>query len=324
MTNNSSSNYYEKGNAVFKNILALIGLIGIVFNILSICVFQRKKLKKNSYSFYWIAKALVETLLLLYTFQTWSRHFLNADINLISPFFCHFNYYLAYVASLVTMWLDAIITLDRFLTLVYSNQIRLIKKRSFHLTVFSVILVYCLLININMPLNYRLEIGKNGTLMCHTSIETLKKSWVIFLLNTIIVNLLFNPILDMILIRHIITTRTNAKRLTRTNIIDRKFTISSIGLNINCLLLKLPLVINNLLSAHLKLNKEQAEIAYQICLCLAIIEQSDIFLINILVNSVFRQEFFSMIGFNRANSSNDLAETKRLSKRISLPIDEVD
>ena len=316
--NNSSASYYEKGNAVFKNILALIGIIGIVFNILAICVFQRKKLKKNSYSFYWKVKALIESFILLQTFQIWARFFFKADIKLISPFFCYFNDYLAYVASLVTMWLDAIITLDRFLTLVYSNRFTIIKKRSFQIVILLIVFAYCLLININMSLNFRLEIGKNGTLICHTSIETLKKSWVIFLLNTLIVNLLFNPILDMILIKHVIKTRINARRLSRITFVDRKFAISSICLNINCLLLKLPFVINNLLSAYLKLKKEQTEFTYQICLCLTMFEKCDIFLVNILVNSIFRQEFYSMFGFKIANNSNDLIETRRPSKRISL------
>ena len=59
----------EIGGPVAKSIQTIIALIGFICNILAICVFERKELKKRSYSIYWKLKALFENIILLNVFQ---------------------------------------------------------------------------------------------------------------------------------------------------------------------------------------------------------------------------------------------------------------
>lgn len=65
------------------------------------------------------------------------------------------------------------------------------------------------------------------------------------LIHVLIANLLINPVFDIKIIRCIIKTRGRAKRINRLNKIDRKFTISAIGLNISSLVFKLLFVFGN-------------------------------------------------------------------------------
>ena len=66
-------------------------------------------------------------------------------------------------------------------------------------------------------------------------------------------------------------------------------------------MIKLPLFILIFFSAFFGLCKEKTEFIFAICFCLALIERAEVFFINVLVNSVFRQEFLSMIGLDNSN-----------------------
>ena len=298
MSNSSNIRSYERGNSITKNIQALISLIGIILNITAICVFERKRLKKCSYSIYWKAIAFVDSFLLLHTFRHFSKHFLNFDIDLISPLFCRFNEYQPYVAAIISLCFETVITIDRYFTIIHPNRFASTKKRPFQIVVISVIVVYSLLVCINLPLGYRLYKLESGVWKCDAPINSLKIHSIIILSNVLFVNLVVNPILDLKIVCHIVSTRPTLRNV-RFKLIDRKFAFSAILLNVNSLVLKLLFVISNLVSIYFNLGIDDAELVFSICLSVALIEKADVFIVNVLVNSIFRKEFLSMIGFNR-------------------------
>ena len=314
MNNNSYVDNSEIGGSLVKSIQSAIALIGIILNTLAICVFERKELKKHSYSIYWKTKALIESLVLLYIFRVFAKHFLNADLNLISPIFCHLVNYFGYVTFGISLWLECIITFDRFFIIVYPNRFGFMRKRSFQIAAILFVVVYSLIIYSNYPINIRLDKVvdlNNGTSSesekCHISVNIVKSMWIISLVNTFIVNIVVNPILDLIIISRIISTRRNARHLNRWTINDRKFAVSAIGLNINSLILKFPFFLVNLLVKKFAVNIEQTEMVYSITLCVSLIDKVDVLLLNLLVNSIFRREFLSMFGFHKKSRANDFA-----------------
>ena len=299
------SDDYKSVNTAFKFMQAPFGLIGIISNILAILVFQRKQLKKYSYSFYWKCLAIFENLLLLHTFRHWFRHFLNFDIDLISPFFCRFNEYQPFVAGTAAICVESLITLDRFFTIIHGKRFKIVKQRSFRFISISVIIIYSLLLNIGLPLNYRLDevSGSNGTFICHVSVETFKQISTFLLINVLVFNLFINSFLDLSIIYHIITTRKNIRSINRFSFIDRQFAISAITINVTSLLIKLPFFFGNFLATYLNLTPEQIELIFTVCLTISLIDKVDIFLINMIVNSTFRQEFLSMFAFRNSHNS---------------------
>ena len=319
--NSSFANYYHRSNSVSKNIQALISLVGITCNILSILVFERQKLKKFSYSIYWKTMSIFDSLILLNIIRHWIRDFLEVDIDLISPSFCRFSVYLSYVAGAISMCLESLIIFDRFFIIVHPNRFKIIKQRRFQITAISLSIVYCLLINVNLPLNYRLDESIDGTLTCHVAIRVIKLQMLVVLLHVLISNVIINPILDIKIIYRIISTRGNVnKRLNRLTSSDWQFAVSAIGLNMNSLFFKLVFMLCNLLPIFFKLGNSQIEMIFSIGLCVMLIERVDIFFINMIVNSTFRQEFLSMFGIkvnngSSANSRQDVPLNVELLKR---------
>ena len=293
--NSSYVNYYERGYGTFKNIQALTSLIGIIANTLAIFVFKRKQLKKHSYSIYWKMKAFSDSFLLLHTFRHWAKYFLKVDFEIISPIFCHFNDYQPYVAGTISIHMECLITLDRLFTIIYPNRFKIIKQKRFQIAIISLVVIYSLLVCIRLPLNYRLE-KISGTWICHVSLDMLQFNWIVYFLNVITVNIVINPFLDFKIISYIIRSRGSIKAY-RSNNIDRKFAVSAIALNIMSMIIKVPYVFGNLVSMNL--DYEHSEMIFSIGMSLTLLSNSDMFFINIAVNSMFRREFFSMIGIKR-------------------------
>ena len=314
-------NEYVTRNSVFVSIQALIGIIGIFCNILAIFVFERKQLKKHSYSFYWRIKAYFDIVILLHTFRRWAKHFLNFDIDLISSFFCRFNPSQPIIATTLVLFIETLITLDRYFLIVCQNRFKLLKKRWFQISLVSFIVIYSLLVNIQLPLNYRLDEIAGGKWICHISNQEWRKNSAIFMLNIMIISFIVNPILDFKIIYFVLTTRNPVMReITQSAITDRKFTISAIVLNINSLMIKLPLFILIFFSAFFGLCKEKTEFIFAICFCLGLIERAEVFFVNVLVNSVFRQEFLSMIRFSKTRIDNEVLMSSNILLRRSRKV----
>ena len=294
--NSSFVDFNEIGGPVAKSIQAIIALIGFICNILAICVFERKELKKRSYSIYWKLKCLFDNIILINFFRNWVKVFLNIDITIISSIYCRLNQYISFVAIGVSLCFEFIITLDRFFTIVYPARFIFIRKRSFRVGSILVLVIYNLLIYIYLPLNYRL-IDTNGySRKCDASTDIQNILFIITFSNSIIVNIVLNPILDLLIISRIISTRRNAQELNRWTINDRNFAICSIGINLSTIILKFPFTVFNAVSNIFDLKYKQTEIVYSATLMFAIIDKADVFVLNMLVNTIFRREFLSMVG----------------------------
>ena len=308
--NETYINYYEIGISERNYMLMVIGLTGVICNLLSICVFGRKQLNQHSYSFYWRAKAIFDILLLANAFRVWAKYSLNFDLNVASPFFCILSDYLSYVFYGTSPLFESLITFDRFVIIVWSNKHRLnkqMKKRSVQIGLILALISYSLLTNISIPFSNRFI--KDPT-YCYIPVDGIKIAWIFALTNALVLNLIVNPILDVLIISHILSNRT-LNRLSST-ILDRKFAISAISLNLTSLVLKLTFYLTNLVSLFLNLPREKTSIIFSISVYVTLIDRVDIFFVNMLVNSVFRQEFLSLIGCYRSSNSTNSERVERM------------
>lgn len=153
----SSLNFYEKVNYIVQNIQTLAAILGIIGSALNILVFWRSsRLRRVSYSTYFIAMSFADIIMMAHTFRHWSRIVLGFDLDLLGPFFCSFNEYQPIVAGYTSIWLLTVIALDRMVSIVYPNKHAVFKKRWFQFALISLVVVYCSLIHIKLPLNFRL------------------------------------------------------------------------------------------------------------------------------------------------------------------------
>ena len=301
---NSILNYYTKENANLKEVLSIIGLLGVIFNILSICVFSRYQLIKQTYSIYWKTKACFDIVILLFSVKNWIEYFLGMKTDVISPFFCRFTEYHVYVAAGVSLWLECLIAFDRVFNIVYTNRFTFIKQKPFQIVIFIFIVTCNLLMYILIPLNVNLILS-NESWICHISAKLLKINWVIGIYNVLVVNLLIIPALDIRIMCHVVRRRGNGnfRRQNYTAMIDRKFAIRAIGINISNLTLRLPFLIYLMFIDSFRIDTE-IDTFYSISLCLALLDHVNIFFINFSVNSIFRREFLTMIGVKKPKPIN--------------------
>ena len=319
---------HEKINFICQNLQALVALIGIIGNVLTIFIFGRKMLKKFSYSFYWKVLAYSDLVVLFHSFRHWFKFILGVDIDTFSRLSCRFNEYQPYVASSVSLWLLALISLDRLVTVVYPKRFALIKRRSVQLTLILLIIVYSVLLNLSLPLNSRLiqiRDPKSNTTkwVCFTPGEVLGFNSIVMLANIVVVNIVINAAINVRMISFLFMSRRACREhrsvakyhcRSKSALRDQKFAISAVGLNFSSFVLKLPLVIGICLPVYWNYNEEKIQMVVTICLSVAILDNSDLFFINIAVNSIFYREFLVMIGFRKSRREILLSESTSMSK----------
>lgn len=90
-------NYNQKVNYVALYVRAIVAILGIIGNILVICVFFRRSLRKYSYAFYSQMKVCGDIVVLLYTFNQLASFDWDDDLTLVANWLCSISQYTVYV-----------------------------------------------------------------------------------------------------------------------------------------------------------------------------------------------------------------------------------
>lgn len=301
MKNFQNLNLYQKLNFICVSIQAFLGLIGIASNILAIFVLKKKTLNSYPYSLYWRIMACSDILILLHTFRHWTNFVLDFDLNLVSTFFCKTNDYQPFVASCLSTWLLALISFDRLSAIVYPRRFKTLKKRWFQIILVLILITYSLLVNIQLPIYYRLEERNdtmNSTYVCHLPIHILNISSLIALLQIILVNVVINNALLLKIIHFIYFPRGSNNAFViplRSFIRNRKVVFSTIVLNTSSLLYKMGAIITLYIATAYEFDSDKFQLLYSISVTISIIDNCDLFFISMFFNSMFYEEFFKMI-----------------------------
>ena len=301
MLNNTELNIYQKITLIFSFIQLVLCILGLIGNILAISVFSRSPLRRQSYSFYCRIMAYSDNVLLLYTFKNWSDLTLDANLELLSPFFCRFSEFVPHIAGYISHWMLALVSIDRLVVIVYPNRYKIFQKSWFQIALVSIVVLYAVLANVQMPLNYQLEIINQTLAVCYLPTEFQYNSSLLIMINAILVNLVLNNIIHVKIVSSIRASKKKVNRIShrrvRTTIRDRKFALNSIALNIASCLFKIPFAIGLYTSAYYNMSKDQHKMIYTITGALLIIDMGDLFYINAIVNSIFYREFRKMVRF---------------------------
>lgn len=312
-------NYYELN--IFAQIYYItvcvqagVAFFGIIGNILQICVFSRKSLRKYSYSFYCQMKAICDTFLLLNSFKSMSAFVLDSNLDTVSIFFCFWNNYVPYIMSEAALWLVPAISLDRLLMIVYPNRFEWTRKRWVQFLVFSAILIYSSLVTIIHPLNLRFgRVVFNGVtiVFCQTPLTIGTTHYWILTSNIFVMVLVVNNFLNICLIRHILASRkrvtlqgSNSTRRMASK--DRKFAITSICLSLMAAICKMPIGIGFLITYQIGTSTLIVIMIHTINLAIMNLENAAGFYVNIFTNSIFKEEFLAMIGIKRSGPSSSV------------------
>lgn len=218
---------YQQLNYILISIQAVLGVFGIIGNILAIFVFSRKTLKHHSYSFYWRIIALCDNVLLTEALKKWSKMaFDTSSLSLwIQNLDCILSEFLVYVAGYVSGYILTIISIDRLLVIVYPYRFRVFQRRWFQLLLVFLIVIYSVLLHIRMPFYYRLEIvnitSNTSEISCYSSPQIQKENGFLIMINTVLTNVIINSLVDFKLIIAITASKRQATiSATSANAID--------------------------------------------------------------------------------------------------------
>ena len=323
MLNFLSLNAYQQVTYTFECIQLIIAVIGMIGNILVFIVFSRPNLKKHSYSFYCRVMTISDIGVLIYFFKNWVSYVLEANLDIVSPFFCSISRFILYIFGGQSTFIITLITADRMLTVVYSNRFAFLKKRWFQwLMVFvgivcnvsinslSVIYIHIVEIDINQTTNSSTTPIK----VCYLDPEiTYKQTWII-LAFFIFFNIIINNILNVKIIWFMVSSRRNVTRnstinLSRSSAKDRNFAITSIGFNLSFMVLKLPFIIALIVMFNTEISFDVFIAIQTVVYTIALLDHGFSFLMNFFLNSIFHDEFLVLTGIKKQNS------TQRFVKR---------
>ena len=312
MLNYNSLNINQQVTFIFQCIQFLVGLIGIIGNIIVFIVFSRPNLKKHSYSFYCRVLAIIDIGVFIFTFKNWASYVLEANLDIVSPFFCSINLFLIYILGGQSILMLTFITADRMLTIVYMNRFSFLKKRWFQWLIIFIGVVYNVLLNLMLPINNRLieiDLGTNSSQsikLCFLDTQIIVNQTWIHLANFFFLNILVNNILNIKIIWFIVSSRRkmarNSSNLSQSTWRDRKFAITSIGLNLAAMILKFPMTIAFLIMNTTVFSFDQIIEIQTIVITIAILDNGFSFIINFFVNSIFHDEFLALIGIRKENA----------------------
>lgn len=307
MKNFADLNNVQKLSFLFINFQLIISLFSIFFNFLTIFIFRRKRLKNTSYSWYYCVMLTCQIMVLAFAMRYWPRFFLDLDLRRLSAYFCKTDEFLPHALTITSDWLLTVILADRFLAVVYNNQFQILKQKWFQSLVSAFVLVYCFLVMLYLPWNISFEpdnshLSNKTEIVCHLPprIERFKK-YVYF--SNLIPNVAITCLLYVSLFLFIFQSRKRITSQTNSRISkDMKFAMSTIVLAVIDMVFKIIFGIGFTLTKTLRLDVDQAQAMFAVGLNLITLNYGLTFFVNVLFNSIFRQEFKSL--FNRSRSPN--------------------
>lgn len=306
---------YLKVNYIFMCIQFVIGTVGITGNILLICVFSRKNLRKHSYSFYCQMKACGDIVVLLFAFRNWANFVMGANLDLVAPFLCVVNKFLPNLAGSFSLGILVIISLDRLVSVMYPNRFEFVKKKWFQAIITLLVLAYSVGIIVILPLNTTLMVSQVGDIvikLCGVS-QAIGAvfSW-ISNTNILLIILIINNVLNIKMIMFVLSSKkrvTSDAQQSRISGKERKMVISAIGLGTVALICKLPLGIATIILNYVKAPVDQVIMITFISITMLTIENTASFFINFWLNSMFHAEIFEMLGLKNLKSSIQITKS---------------
>ena len=306
----SSENFVIANTAVEVAVIA-IGLIG---NLLSIIVFTRKTFRNNSISTYCIALAISECLSLIQFINIVYYFKYSAYLMDLNDTFCSIENYAVILVSAIPSFIMIAFSVDKLISM-RTKSIAMLKKKWFQWSVVAAIVLFHIGLYIYVPiLIKRIEIFPGYFICSTTTISFFNIHMILIIFETCLIPFLILMITTVITIRQLFKSSNsierNGKLTKERKSRDRKYAISSVALNINHIVLKLPLTIFYILVAFYSYYDVYF---LNVASLLFFLNTSIGFFIHIVTNSLFRREF--LVLFRLIKRNNDSSFSTSLTNR---------
>ena len=272
---------------------------GLIGNLLSFLVFSRKQFNNTIFNVYFRLITITDSASVLTQLNYSLKLGFNIDIKLISNLSCKLLDYFIYSSCPISSYILVYISFDRMLNVTCPNEFKLRHNKLIQLSICLFIILFNLIYY--LPILFYRKLDIQSVFQNHTNqTELIRKCiytdnrfiyWMDLFFSTIIPFIfmcLFTSITIIFLFR-------SKKRTNGISSRDVKFAITSITLNICFFLFLFPLTLFLLLGIYMDLNNDRLyELKFIMLLTIYSINYSNMFYVNLIVNSIFRNELVLM------------------------------
>ena len=290
--------------------------IGFIGSVLSVMIFSKKTFRNNSICTYCISMTIVECLS-LFKFAS-NIGVLAYGVNLAdqSDEFCKVSNFITTLLSSIRPCIMVAFSIDKLLTM-RTRSITIIKKKWFQWSLVIAIVLFNTGLYIELPIYIKRRVLFPGRYLCDGSTTGFYTIFmIVVLLETCLIPFVIMIITSVLTIRLLLKSRNsverNGKLTQERKSRDFKYAVSSVTLNIMFIVLKLPLVIFNILSSFYSYNDVYF---YNGSLFLFYLNMSLSFFVHLVTNSLFRQEFFTLLSFLKG--IKDTLSTSHSKQRLN-------
>lgn len=299
-----------------------IFVFGTIGNILAFMVFARKKFKNTLFSIYFRFIILTDSFTLIYAILDYIKYKHSIDIELKSEIFCKLTLYLIYAVAPLNGWVLVMVAFDRLISINHSKSCMTLRKnQSTQLKICISFFAFNLLYYIPMIIfkkykanNKFYDENKNETIIKNECIlnDSNGLIYILDFFHSTIFPFFFMILFTSLTLYNVFKSRNKIKsNRSSFKSKDLKFAFTSISLNLCFLILNFPIVLFLLLSNYSELISNNLDLFYIIGSTFYYMNFGTVFYINFLVNTLFKNEFFSMIkskgfydGYNRNESAS--------------------
>ena len=134
-------------------------VFGLMGNFLCFRIFTSTKLNKYPISIYFRAISIFDSLVLFHSFHVYIKD--NSDFNIINvnDFLCKFWSYFLYATGPMSGWLMVIVSLDRFLCIMFPRRFPFIHKKSVQMVIIFSLVFFNFTLYSSMIWRSELKIG---------------------------------------------------------------------------------------------------------------------------------------------------------------------
>jgi hypothetical protein len=281
---------------VYPSLLVATGLVG---NSLIFAIYSRRRFQKLAIKNIWRLLAIVDTCCILLFLRFLLKNYFNIDVTFFSSFTCKFLNFLNFLKT-VSAWLLTYISIERFLSILFtrlSKKIQLVKTQAiicllifvFNILFYSQLLFYC---------DLKLTISNNMTTNLCGPFGIERKIFDLFSLFDLIISsflpFFFMLTCSVVLINSIFKSRkrlatSKSQKESKQIVRDIRFSLTAVAMNILFFIFTLPLMIVRLVSI------DRTSLAFSLSNDFYHTQFVGNFFIYLTINSIFRQEFLSML-----------------------------
>lgn len=294
--------------------------IGVLFNLMSIIVFLRKRLRSTIMAYYNTLLAVCNILALFTLFTYYFTISIKSDITLLSQFMCKLVNYVLRICIHSVSWTQCAMIIDRMLVISFHNRFTFLKNKN----IISIILVANLLVlmvanlsNFQLYINYENKTYQNQTRLataaCTSTLTILLIRDIISLMLRAILPFIIMLISNIILILSIIKLKKMQKYKKNQTIKNCKtpqckesqLAFSIIAINIvffiTCSPIAVSLIVVDYYYYYSEYNEENFLNSEIILLCQYILAYFSTlnniltFPLNLRYNKIFKAEFYQML-----------------------------